>query len=370
MAWLDWLVRTLALVPIALTVLPLWRTPKWWVRLWDYPRLQLAVWLAVMALAELALLELAPAGVLILVATFACLAWQLAQIWRYTRLAPRQVQDAVADGSDRMVSVLIANILQTNRESGRFLAEVGRHDPDLVLVVETDRWWQEQLTPLEAVYPHRVLHPLDNTYGMLLYSRLPLSEVTVRDRVSQDIPSISAKVRLRSGQLVHLHCVHPEPPQVDNDVEQRDAELLLVAEQVAKDGGPTIVCGDLNDVAWSHTTRLFQRISGLLDPRVGRGLYPTFHADHWFARWPLDHLFHDTCFRLVELRVLGHVGSDHFPVLVRLRFDPDAEQAQAPAQDEPTAADHEEARESIAEGFAAERAERSEDAGRSGPGGG
>ena len=81
---------------------------------------------------------------------------------------------------------------------------------------------------------------------------------------------------------------------------------------------PSIVMGDLNDVAWSHTTRRFQRLSGHLDPRVGRGFYNTFHAQVPVWRWPLDHLFHSARFRLVEMVRLPDIGSDHFPMLFRL----------------------------------------------------
>jgi endonuclease/exonuclease/phosphatase (EEP) superfamily protein YafD len=203
------------------------------------------------------------------------------------------------------------------------------------------------MAALGARYPYCVRNPLENTYGLHLFSRLELRDVRVRNLVTPDIPSVAARVRLRSGKELRLYGVHPEPPQVGNDVDERDAELLLLAREVAGSPHDVIVCGDLNDVAWSHTTRLFQRISGLLDPRVGRGLYPTFHADHWFARWPLDHIFHGAAFRLDRLEVLGHVGSDHFPVHVRLVYDPAAvREHDVPDAD---ASDHEEASEKIAE---------------------
>jgi endonuclease/exonuclease/phosphatase (EEP) superfamily protein YafD len=148
---------------------------------------------------------------------------------------------------------------------------------------------------------------------------------------------------------VNLHCLHPKPPWIGDDVEERDAELLLVAREAARDRRPTIICGDLNDVAWSHTTRLFQRTSGLLDPRVGRGLYATFHAKYWFARWPLDHIFHDASFTLGRLQVLGYFGSDHFPVFARLVHKPSAKKVQEAPSPEP--GDQREASKKIAEGL-------------------
>jgi endonuclease/exonuclease/phosphatase (EEP) superfamily protein YafD len=105
------------------------------------------------------------------------------------------------------------------------------------------------------------------------------------------------------------------------------------------------VAGDFNDVAWSHTTRRFQRIAGLLDPRVGRGLFNTFHADHAWLRFPLDHLFHSRHFALVDFARLPHIGSDHFPICAALRLDDEAlREQETPEADR---ADFEEAKDDI-----------------------
>lgn len=345
------LVWVLSILAIAATLLPLVKSARWWVRLWDYPRLQLAVALAALLLLQLALLPMTGAALALLAVTVGCLVWQLILIYPYTALARVQVTRATDARERDTVGIMVANVLQQNRDAEAFRRHVEHADPDIILAVETDGWWDAQLVGLQERYPFSVRHPLDNTYGMHLFSRLELRDVRLQERVTADIPSLFARVRLPSGQLVNLHCVHPEPPQVGNDVAERDAELLLVAREVANDSGPTIVCGDLNDVAWSHSTRLFQRISGLLDPRAGRGLYATFHAGHWFARWPLDHVFHDEGFRLQHLEVLGAFGSDHFPVYIRLVRDPDAEhEHEAPEAD---GDDRQEASEKVAEGLRA-----------------
>jgi len=155
--------------------------------------------------------------------------------------------------------------------------------------------------------------------------------------ISDSIPSIYTQVQLRSGDWINLYCVHPTPPSPTEEEAStgRDAELALVGELVEDNGAhKTIVAGDLNDVAWSHSTRLFQRLSGLLDPRQGRGLYPSFHADYWFARWPLDHVFHSDEFQLVSMGLGPNIGSDHFPISVKLQFLPqDSEEMDTPQAD-------------------------------------
>ena len=131
-------------------------------------------------------------------------------------------------------------------------------------------------------------------------------------------------MKLRSGALLELRCVHPRPPapQEAKDARPRDAELIVVGRELKEKRGPAIVLGDLNDVAWSRTNYQFQDLSGLLDPRIGRGFYHTFHARYPFLRYPLDHCFHTKHFRLVSFKRLRKFGSDHFPVAIKLSWSP------------------------------------------------
>ena len=178
------------------------------------------------------------------------------------------------------------------------------YNPDVVITVESDQWWQDQLDVLLAQRPHSIKCPLDNLYGMHVYSRLAIENSEIRYLVEDDVPSIHGDLVLRSGNKVRVHFLHPAPPSPTENSHStpRDAELLVVARRVAEQSIPTLITGDLNDVAWSRTTRLFRKVSGLLDPRIGRGLFNTFHADYPLVRWPLDHLFHSRHFTLNEIR--------------------------------------------------------------------
>ncbi|MDN3585276.1 endonuclease/exonuclease/phosphatase family protein [Pedobacter aquatilis] len=229
--------------------------------------------------------------------------------------------------NDNNLKVFIANVYQENRNSNAYLKLISACNPDVVLMVETHQWWQDQIDVIGKRYPYQLKIPIPNTYGMLLYSKLELSDGEVKYLVKQDIPSIETLIKLRSGQLVKLFCLHPEPPvpQENPKSTERDKEILIVAEKAKKSDYPVVVMGDLNDVAWSYTTELFGKISGLLDPRRGRGFFNSFNAKYFFLRFPLDHIFCSVDFSLSSIKRLPSCNSDHFPMFVDLQFNPKAE---------------------------------------------
>lgn len=326
MTAIDIVVLLISLLVIFATLANFIRLDDWWIRLFDFPRQQLVcVGLPALLIAGAQLDSFFSWPALVVLLLILSLSYQIQQILPFTRFYPKQVSDLEKPDSSRQISLLVSNVLTPNRQSTLLLEQIQRHQPDIVLTLESDLWWQEQLSALNQKYPYCVRVPLDNLYGMHLYSKLELTESRIHYLVHEDIPSIHTRVRLRSGQWLRLYCLHPTPPiPPENDSsEERDAELLLVATKISQRNESTIVVGDLNDVAWSRTTMLFQRISCLLDPRRGRGFYSTFHAQCWFLRWPLDHVFHSSDFVLASIRRLADIGSDHFPIYVTLQLTPE-----------------------------------------------
>lgn len=303
------------------TLLPMFRLTHWSVRAFDFPRVQL---LCLMGLNLLLVALLVGYGRLLGVAlglvTLIAMGWQAWWILPYTRFWSQEVETADPGSDETRLRIMTSNVLMTNRDSSRLLALVRKHRPDVLVTLETDQWWQEQLAPLEKDMLYTLQCPLDNLYGMHVYSRLPLQDPQIDYLVEDKIPSMSAMLILENGTAVRTHFLHPAPPSPTENTfsSERDAELIVVASALKDETRPVVVTGDLNDVAWSPTTRLFRKLSGLLDPRIGRGMVNTFHTQYPFMRWPLDHLFHSDHFAVGRIGRLEDIGSDHFPLLVDL----------------------------------------------------
>lgn len=339
MIWIEFC----AVLVIWLSLWSLIPRDEWWFRGADFPRLQI---LAIGIIALLGLLFMQTEWTLtrevLLLGLIAAVAFQLKMVLPYTPIWRKQVQQVKQEqlNPEQQISLLVANVLTPNHQYDLLLKHIDDLQPDLVLTLESDQNWQDALHPIEKQYPYRVAVPLDNLYGMHLYSRLRLDDSEIKFILSDEIPSIHASVTLRSGIQVQLYCLHPKPPSPTEakDSTLRDAELLIIGDRIKDLDESCIVMGDLNDVAWSRTTRLFQRISGLLDPRVGRYFMNTFHADYRLLRWSLDHIFHSTDFGLVEMKRLSHIGSDHFPIYVVLQtgriFEQQQEELEQSAEDE------------------------------------
>lgn len=319
------LLGSIAIVLLLATLVARIRLRWWWIRSCEFPRLQIAS-LAALCFTAALLMPISPRWQMItLVICLAVIFIQACYILPWTRLWPKQVRSANVFNEACDITLLVANVLTSNRQSSGLIDQIHSHKPDIILTLESDQWWQDQLDPaLDAQWPYSVKIPLDNLYGMHLYSRLPLEDTSIKWLIQDDIPSIHTHVRLPSGEAIRLFAVHPRPPAPGESEKSlwRDAELLWVGKQIQQTPQPTLVVGDLNDVAWSRTTRRFCRVAGMLDPRRGRGMYSTFHAQYPMLRWPLDHIFVSEHFMLGRMCRLKGFGSDHFPILATLCYRP------------------------------------------------
>lgn len=310
----------LALILALLTFIPLLKSPKWFIRVWDYPRFQIfGITLAVTVAAGF-LLDPNRWENIVCLGLFATTLLYLAWIvYPYTFFSKKMVASEKANSKAPKLKLLTINVYQYNRDFQKTLDLIERTQPDIVFLLETDKDWQQAIQKIKKEYPYSIEIPKDNTYGMLFYSKFPVTKQEIHYIIDDEIPSIIVDIEV-AGRVLRLYGIHPTPPVPRENPEstERDAEILVMGKKSKNFKGPSIVFGDLNDVAWSHTTRLFLRISGMLDPRIGRGMFNTFHAKYWFCRWPLDHFFVSSHFRLIGLKVEKEIGSDHFPISISL----------------------------------------------------
>jgi len=312
----TFLIRALAGVLVLMTGLSIIESNEWWIRIWDFPRVQI---LGLLLLAGgLALWLDRQAGRWIAVVCAVAVGWQLYRIYPYTPLAKTELAfaDDASTAQSRCFGVLSLNVLESNRDYGRTARLIDRVRPDILLLMETDQRWADALAKQLERYPHRLERPIGNTYGMIFATRLRMRDGRIETIAQKDTPSVHAE--LTAGDRFRVIALHPRPPVPGQDTEARDAEIAIAASRAARTKLPVLAIGDFNDVAWSHTSQLFKRVGGYLDARIGRGTFATFPARTPLLGWPLDHMFVTPEFKVSSLEVLEDVGSDHLPIHSRL----------------------------------------------------
>jgi endonuclease/exonuclease/phosphatase (EEP) superfamily protein YafD len=226
---------------------------------------------------------------------------------------------------ENAVSILLANVLITNREYGKVLDVVSKANPDIIIAMEVNQRWLNELESLKEDYPFDLEQPNEEAYGMALYSKFPLKNTQIKYLKHKNVPSFHCRVVLESGKEFMLYAVHPVAPmpsdKYPDNVGEAEIELVRVGELVSQNQLPSMVAGDFNDVSWSNTSRLFGNDGKLNNVRLGRGLYNTFDANSSIMRWPLDHYYMTKEFKLVEIKRLNKIGSDHFPIFAKFVLD-------------------------------------------------
>jgi endonuclease/exonuclease/phosphatase (EEP) superfamily protein YafD len=219
------------------------------------------------------------------------------------------------------VRLLLANVEHSNRAYDRLLATVDREKPDVVLLEEVSAGWQDAMGRLRKDYPHYLESPQEDSFGIALYSRIPLIAVKKVKLGEAGLPSIEASFRV-DGQVVRLLGTHPVPPVGGQYFAWRNGQFEQIAAWAPKQIGHVIVLGDLNVTPWSDHFRRLVSESGLWDCRRGFGLNVTWPAFFPPLAVPIDQCLVSPEMTVRNFRSCGSIGSDHYPVVVDLLLPP------------------------------------------------
>ena len=316
----TWLFILVALAVLVTTLLPLIHSNAWWIRAWDFPRVHIGIVAIVTLLLGVSVFR--PALALPIVLVLGCAIYQGARIFPYTPLATADIALASDVPTERRITIIAANVLMSNDDHDAMRRLIDREDPDILFLMETDSVWVEALRPLLDRYDTVIEKPLDNHYGAIFATRLKATDARFVYLSDDRTPTVLAELEGPAGNPFFVVGLHPRPPVPGEDTGTRDTQLRKAALLGDRKRGPVMAMGDFNDVAWSRNSERFITEGGYRDPRIGRGILPSFDANSWWMRFPIDQLYLTEGLDLIAMDRLEYVGSDHFPMKAIIAVTP------------------------------------------------
>lgn len=179
--------------------------------------------------------------------------------------------------------------------------------PDVLALFELTPLHAQLVERLRKSFPHALIQPQDDQFGVAVLSKLPLEGAQIK-RHLESTQFIEARITAH-GKPVMVRAIHPMPPLSAPDRATRDALIKAVA---TRGDEPLVIAGDFNASPWAPVMR--QLAAG------GVKRATTFEPTHTlYGGLPIDHILaSEADWAVAEAGVAGNFGSDHRLTWARL----------------------------------------------------
>lgn len=218
------------------------------------------------------------------------------------------------------VRLLVYNVYYLNPDINQAVAEIKKHNADVVFLMEYSEDIQSKIENQFEEYPYRLIRPSRMTMGLAIFSKIPLDHTEIHRNEETRIPVFDVQFQI-AGQPVNFVAGHawPPTPQWGNLSQAQSREIINVAQQRAQTGLPLIVAGDFNATQWSGIFNEIEENAQVQDARLGFGLSLT-HKGGWLYGLSVDHVLISKHIEVTNFFTSDMAGSDHTPIIIDIRI--------------------------------------------------
>lgn len=212
------------------------------------------------------------------------------------------------------ISIAHFNVLKWNNSFNKTILAAIESDADFISFNEVSPDWAKNLEPnLCEIYPYSYIKlASNNSFGIAVFSKNPLTELAVHYWGNEEIPTITGKVRF-IGTTINFVAAHTIPPVTKHYYSIRNNHLHAIKDYFTSIEGSKILVGDLNAVSWSAPLAALRSENKLKDSR--QSWLPTYPAWFQLVAIPIDHIFYSQDMHCTDFYTIKSTDSDHYGIV-------------------------------------------------------